>query len=314
VLTVARVQGSAAYTDRDRDLLTALLSRAALVVEATHTASVDRAVSETMQRALLPQLLPQPDHLQMASRYLPAENSQLVGGDWWDAYLDVTGTTSLVIGDVAGHDITAAATMGQLRTMLRMAGHDGTAGPATVLNAVDVACATFGQTVFATALVARIERFDPVQPARERLLTWSSAGHPPPLVLHPDGCVRVLTDPVGLPIGVDADRERPEHAVVVPAGATLLLYTDGLLEQRSTGPEASGAPALGVDRDLDAGLDRLTALLSASTGLDLEALCDRIIADLLPAAGAADDVALIAIRPFREDQPRPAEAGPNVMP
>jgi serine phosphatase RsbU (regulator of sigma subunit) len=316
VLTVARVQGSAAYTDRDRDLLTALLSRAALVVEATHTASMDRAVSETMQRALLPQLLPQPDHLQMASRYLPAENSQLVGGDWWDAYLDVTGTTSLVIGDVAGHDITAAATMGQLRTMLRMAGHDGTAGPATVLDAVDVACATFGQTVFATALVARIERFDPAQPARERLLTWSSAGHPPPLVLYPDGCVQVLTDPVGLPIGVDPDRGRPEHRVVLPAGATLLLYTDGLLEQRSTGPEVSGVPApgAGVDRDLDAGLDRLTALLSASAGLDLEALCDRIIADLLPSAGAADDVALIAIRPFSEDEPRPAEAGPNVVP
>jgi serine phosphatase RsbU (regulator of sigma subunit)/GAF domain-containing protein len=314
VLTVGRVHGSAAYTDRDRDLLTALLSRAALVVEAAHTASMDRAVSETMQRALLPELLPQPDHLQMASRYLPAENTQLVGGDWWDAYLDATGTTSLVIGDVAGHDITAAATMGQLRTMLRMAGHDGTAGPAAVLTAVDVACATFGQTVFATALLARIERFDPDQPARDRLVTWSSAGHPPPLLAHPDGRVRALTDRVGLPLGVDAGRGRSEHTVVLPAGATLLLYTDGLLEQRTTAPAAGGAVAGGVDRDLDAGLHRLTALLSASVGLELEALCDRIITDLLPPAGAADDVALIAIRPFSEEQPRPAEAGPNTVP
>ncbi|HJX43146.1 MAG TPA: GAF domain-containing protein [Geodermatophilus sp.] len=81
VLTVARVAGSPPYTDRDRELLTALLSRAALVVEAAHTASLDRAVSETMQRALLPDLLPQPDRLQLVSRYLPAEDTQLVGGD-----------------------------------------------------------------------------------------------------------------------------------------------------------------------------------------------------------------------------------------
>jgi serine phosphatase RsbU (regulator of sigma subunit) len=112
-----------------------------------------------MQRALLPTLLPQPDHLQLASRYQPAENTQLVGGDWYDAYLDATGTTSLVVGDVAGHDIAAAVTMGQLRTELRMAGLDGTAGPARVLTTVDVACDTFGQHVFATALVARVERF-----------------------------------------------------------------------------------------------------------------------------------------------------------
>ena len=128
------MQGSAPYTERDRELVSALMTRAGLVVEAARASFLDRTVSETMQRALLPTLLPQPDHLQLASRYQPAENTQLVGGDWYDAYLDATGTTSLVVGDVAGHDIAAAVTMGQLRTELRMAGLDGTAGPARVLT------------------------------------------------------------------------------------------------------------------------------------------------------------------------------------
>ena len=321
VLTIARVQGSAPYTERDRELVGALMARAGLVVEAARASFFERTVSETMQRALLPSLLPQPDHLQLAARYRPAEDAQLVGGDWYDAYLDATGTTSLVVGDVAGHDIAAAATMGQLRTQLRMAGFDGTAGPAGVLTTVDVACDTFGQHVFATALVARVERFVPDEPARDRALAWSSAGHPPPALLHPDGRVDVLTDRVGIPLGVDPRRPRPEHRHVLPVDSTLLLYTDGLLEQCATG---AGERARSTDgrtvtgrlgaRDLDRGLTRLTGLLADSADLDLESLCDRVMATLVPAGGAADDVALIAIRPHAEDRPRPAQAGPNVLP
>jgi len=321
VLTTARLHGSTPYGERDRELITALMAHAGLVVEAARASFFERAVSETMQRALLPALLPQPDHLQLASRYTPAEDAQLVGGDWYDAYLDATGTTSLVIGDVAGHDISAAATMGRLRTMLRMAGHDGTAGPAQVLTDVDVACHTLGEDVFATALVARIERFAPEEPARDRAVTWSSAGHPSPLLLHPDGTVDVLTDPVGLPLGVAPHRPRPEHHAVLPAQATLLLYTDGLLEHPHPGPGAARHPGDGRrragrpgERDLDQGLTRLTALLADSTDLDLEDLCDRIMATLLPPGGAPDDVALIAIRPYVEDRPRPPHAGPTVLP
>lgn len=311
VLTIARMQGSAPYTERDRDLVDALSTRAGLVVEAARASFLDRTVSETMQRALLPALLPQPDHLQLASRYSPAENTQLVGGDWYDAYLDATGTTSLVVGDVAGHDIVAAVSMGSLRTELRMAGLDGTAGPARVLHTVDVACDTFGQDVFATALVARVERFVRDQPARDRVLVWSSAGHPPPVLLHPDGTVDVLTDRVGLPLGVDAARPRPEHRHVLPVNCTLLLYTDGLLEQLDGADTRGGTSGA---RDLDAGLARLTDLLAGATGLALEDLCDRIMTDLLPPGGAADDVALLAIRPYAEDRPRPSEAGPNLVP
>ncbi len=314
VLTIARVRGSAPYTERDRELVSALMTRAGLVVEAARASFLDRTVSETMQRALLPTLLPQPDHLQLASRYQPAENTQLVGGDWYDAYLDATGTTSLVVGDVAGHDITAAVTMGQLRTELRMAGLDGTAGPARVLTTVDVACDTFGQHVFATALVARVERFPLHEPAQDRALTWSSAGHPPPVLLHADGTVAVLTHRVGLPLGVDPSRPRPEHRHVLPVNSTLLLYTDGLLEQLDVPAAATGRSGGSGTRDLDTGLARLTDLLADSAGLGLEDLCDRIMTTLLPQAGAADDVALLAIRPYAEDQPRPPQAGPNVVP
>ena len=191
--------------------------------------------------------------------------------------------------------------MGQLRTMLRMAGHDGTRSPAAVLSDVDLACATFGQTVFATALIARVGGPDGDWGAQDRAVTWSSAGHPPPLLVHRDGRVEVLAAPVGLPLGVDPRAGRPEHRVVVPPAATLLLYTDGLLEQHGPvgkRPAVRGSGTVADGRDLDAGLARLTALLAECAGLELEALCDRITADLLPAAGAADDVALIAIRPL----------------
>jgi serine phosphatase RsbU (regulator of sigma subunit) len=287
VLTLARVHGSRPYSDTDRDLVTALADRAALVVENARVHARERTVSETMQRALLPSLLPRADHLQLAARYRPAGLAQLVGGDWYDAFVDAAGGTSLVIGDVAGHDVDAAATMGQLRTMLRMAGHDGVRSTAGVLSAVDAACETLQQVVFATALVARIE--PGTAGNGDHVVHWSSAGHPPPLLLHADGSVEVLELPVGLPLGVLPDRTRPEHELLLAPGDTLLLYTDGLIEQ---GGDGAG------ERDLDHGLAELVQVLAtaAAQGLDVEGMCDLVVDDLLPAAGAADDVALIAIR------------------
>ena len=283
VLTIARVVGSPPYTDTDRDLVSAVADRAGLVVENALAHARERTVSETMQRALLPSALPRPDRLQLASRYLPAGDAQLVGGDWYDAFLDAGGTTALVIGDVAGHDIDAAATMGELRTMVRMAGHGGTATAAGVLAAVDAAVDTLGHRVFATALVAQV---DCHQEGAGHSIRWSSAGHPPPLLLHPDGHVDVLTESIGLPLGVLPGRPRPVHRTTLPPGATLVLYTDGLIEQ------AAGAHG---SRDLDQGLQRLIDVLARSSGVSLEELCDDLMT-LLPRTGADDDVALIAIR------------------
>jgi serine phosphatase RsbU (regulator of sigma subunit) len=281
IVTIGRT-ASASHTDEDRALVSALADRAGLVVENALAYQTERALSETMQRALLPPLLPRTDQLQLVARYRPAGLAQLVGGDWYDAFLDATGTTSVVIGDVAGHDIDAATTMGELRTMLRMAGHDGDQTAGQVLATVDRACDTLGHDVFATALVAQVERLQPDRSAHAHAIRWSSAGHPPPLLMHPDGAVEVLDGAPGLPLGVSPGRRRPEHQTPLPPGTTLLLYTDGLIESR--------------DHDLDHGLARLAALLADSTDLDLDGLCTRIIEDLVGAAGAEDDIALIAVR------------------
>lgn len=297
VLTVVRLVGSPPYEADDLVLVEAIADRAALALDNALSYAQQRTVSLHLQQALLPQALPQPDHLQVASRYRPASRSQLVGGDWYDAYLDRTGTTNLVIGDVAGHDTRAAATMGRLRTMVRMAGHDGSNGPAAVLDLVDSAVHTLDLQLFATALVAKVERPDPGRSARPCRVRWASAGHPPPVLLTADGAVQPLAGAPGLPLGVGHDRERPEHEVVLPASGTLLLFTDGLIERR--------------DRDLDTGLAQLTATLRAAAGLPLEELCDHLLDRMLPPGGAADDVALIAVRAHPEDAPPPVRAGPD---
>jgi serine phosphatase RsbU (regulator of sigma subunit) len=284
VLTVARLVGSPVYGDTDQELVTAVADRAGLVVENALAYARERTVSETMQRALLPPALPRSDRLEIASRYLPAGDAQLVGGDWYDAFVDATGVTSVVIGDVAGHDIDAAATMGELRTMVRMAGHAGSVSAAEMLSAVDAAVATLGHQVFATALVTQVAARPDAQ--GNHCVQWSSAGHPPPLLVHPDGRVDVLTRSIGLPLGVLAGRERPDHRTSLPPGATLVLYTDGLIEQASDGHGT---------RDLDEGLSRLVEVLARSSRDGVEALCDQLLA-LLPQAGADDDVALIALR------------------
>lgn len=284
VLTVARLNGSPVYGDADQELMAAAADRAALVVENAVAYARERTVSETMQRALLPPALPRSDRLELASRYLPAGDAQLVGGDWYDAFLDATGTTSVVIGDVAGHDIDAAATMGELRTMVRMAGHAGSVGAAGVLSAVDSAVATLGHQVFATALVTQVG--GQADPEGNHCIQWSSAGHPPPLLVHADGRVEVLDRSIGLPLGVLPGRPRPDHRTSLPPGATLVLYTDGLIEQTSDGDGT---------RDLDEGLARLVEVLARSSRAGVETLCDELLA-LLPPTGADDDVALIALR------------------
>jgi serine phosphatase RsbU (regulator of sigma subunit) len=174
--------------------------------------------------------------------------------------------------------------MGELRTMVRMAGHAGSVSAAGVLAAVDAAVDTLGHHVFATALVTQVA----AEPDAEgnHSVQWSSAGHPPPLLLHPDGRVDVLTHPVGLPLGVSPGRLRSDHRTSLPPGATLVLYTDGLIEQSS---DERGT------RDLDAGLSRLVAVLGRSSRTGTEALCDELMA-LLPVTGADDDVALIVLR------------------
>ncbi|MCX4724099.1 SpoIIE family protein phosphatase [Streptomyces sp. NPDC090052] len=255
---------------------------------ATHTAlGIDKAVlygreayiADELQRTMLPDSLPQPTGVKLASRYLPAAETARVGGDWYDAIPLPGSRVALVVGDVMGHSMTSAAIMGQLRTTAQtLAQLD--LPPAEVLHHLDEQAQRLGSDRMATCLYAV---YDPVA----HRITIANAGHPPPVLLHLGGRAEVLVVPPGAPIGVGGvDFEAVE--LDAPAGATLLLYTDGLVESRL--------------RDVWTGIEQLRERLAATaelTGPDhsppLEALCDDVL-DMLGPGDRDDDIALLAAR------------------
>ncbi|MGY3338537.1 serine phosphatase RsbU (regulator of sigma subunit)/anti-sigma regulatory factor (Ser/Thr protein kinase) [Streptomyces filamentosus] len=255
---------------------------------ATHTAlGIDKAVlygreayiADELQRTMLPDSLPQPTGVKLASRYLPAAETARVGGDWYDAIPLPGSRVALVVGDVMGHSMTSAAIMGQLRTTAQtLAGLD--LPPQEVLHHLDEQAQRLGENRMATCMYAV---YDPVS----HRITVANAGHPPPILLHLDGRAEVLRVPAGAPIGVGGvDFEAVE--LDAPAGATLLLYTDGLVESRL--------------RDVWTGIEQLRERLAAAaqlTGPDhappLEALCDDVL-DMLGPGDRDDDIALLAAR------------------
>ena len=254
--------------------------------------------AEQLQRQLLTKL-PEPDHLHVVARYRPADEEAQIGGDWYDAFVQPDGALVAVVGDATGHDMTAAALMGQVRTLLRGIGYDTGAAPAEILHRVDAAIQGLGIDTLATCLVARMEQDAAAEDRGLRILRWSNAGHPPPVLLGPDGTVSLLEGPSELLLGVDADCARSDHTVVLAPGSVVLLYTDGLVERRREG--------------LDRGLARLRQTVAALAGLPLEDFCDRLLERMLP-DGGEDDVALLVLRAYDETRPRPVEAGPEHLP
>ncbi|MGY1750212.1 SpoIIE family protein phosphatase [Modestobacter sp. SYSU DS0511] len=239
-------------------------------------------VALTLQRSLLSEP-PDPDHLDFAVRYEPAARESQVGGDWYDVFQQPDGSTVLVIGDVVGHDTEAAASMGQLRGLLRGIAFDSEGGPAAVLSRLDRAIEGLQLRTMASVLVARLEQTPQERADGLTRLRWSNAGHLPPLVQHPDGSVQVLDGPrAELLLGVSTDAPRREHVTTVARGSTVLLYTDGLVERR--------------DQVFDEGVERLRTELTTLGGRPVDEIADTLIARLLPSDGAEDDVALIAVR------------------
>jgi serine phosphatase RsbU (regulator of sigma subunit)/PAS domain-containing protein len=273
--------------------------RVALALDNSRLYEQQRRLAEGLQRSMLTEP-PEPDHAEIVVRYRPAMEAAQVGGDWYDAFLQPSGATMVVIGDVVGHDAEAAAAMGQLRGMLRGIAYRHGISPAEVLTELDAAVHGLQMGTMATAAIARVEQTPEEKAAGLTRVRWSNAGHPAPLVLHHDGRIEELAAArAELMLGVDPTARRTDSVVTVRRGSTLLLYTDGLVEGR--------------DLPLDEGVARLRTALAELADEPLPALCDAVIEQLRP-EGLQDDVALVAIRLHPEDRPRPLSAGPERLP
>ncbi|MFE9707479.1 SpoIIE family protein phosphatase [Streptomyces sp. NPDC005930] len=276
-LTLGRSQRSDPFTAADLPLLEDLTRRTGLALDNARLYQRQRKVAETMQRHLLPQL-PSVPELEMTARYLPAPHASSVGGDWYDAFALSPGAHALAIGDVVGHDLDAAAGMAQVRNMLRaFAWSQPSADPSAVVKQLDEAVMHIVEVPMVTMILGRISRGEDGL----WLLRWTNAGHPPPLLVTHDGQARYLDDAHGILLGTGADRPRPDMVTVLPPRATLLLYTDGLVES--------------PHRSIDRGLDRLRRHAAALARRPLPRFCDALLHGVRPDDND-DDVAMLALR------------------
>src|SRR3954451_23200208 len=265
----------------DLDTAREVAAQAGRAIERVHRQSQQAQLAEALQRSLLTEPPVIPDAT-VVVRYVPAAEAARVGGDWYDAFLQQDGTPVIVIGDVVGHDTAAAAAMGQLRGLLRGIAHHSGAGPAEVLRGLDEAIVRMYPDTMATATVARLERPDGVEGGAWSRLRWANAGHPAPVVVWPGGTVTVLGGAAGdLMLGVDPTAGRPESVVDLDPGATVLMYTDGLIERR--------------DSTIDEGMARLVGHLRELAGRPLAELCDALL-ERMVCPTPQDDVALVAVR------------------
>ncbi|MBZ6106412.1 GAF domain-containing SpoIIE family protein phosphatase [Streptomyces olivaceus] len=277
-LTVVRTDPAHPFDEDDLAAVGDVGRRVGVLIDNTRRYGRQRAVAEAMQRNLLVPL-PRPGHLRLAARYQPAPAGSQVGGDWYDAFILKDGALALVIGDVVGHDLTAAAGMAQLHGILRSLAWDHTGPPGAVVDRLDAAMPVITTVPLATLILARVEGDPDTGPWT---LRWTSAGHPPPLLLSPDGTACFLEAGQGLLLGTGSvgDADRPDATHPLKPGSTLLLYTDGLVETPGS--------------DLDTGLDRLLRHALTLVHEPLDRLCGKVLAHLPP--GSTDDVALLALR------------------
>jgi serine phosphatase RsbU (regulator of sigma subunit) len=299
MLTLCNGAPRGVFTEEDLATARHVSARAGLVLDNARIYRQQRDLAEGLQRSLLT-APPEPDHSQIVVRYAPAAQAAQVGGDWYDAFIQPGGATVLVIGDVVGHDTQAAAAMSQVRSIVRTVGVADHDSPAEVLRQADLVMQRLQVGTTATAVVARLEQTGGEAERGVTRLRWSNAGHPPPMVVNPDGTVLpLLTLSADLLLGIFPETQRRESEVALDRDAVVLLYTDGLVERRG--------------QSLDVGLELLQATLEDLAGSDLDTLCDGVLARMLP-EHPEDDVALVAIQLHRQDEPRPAEAGPRRLP
>jgi serine phosphatase RsbU (regulator of sigma subunit)/thioredoxin reductase/anti-sigma regulatory factor (Ser/Thr protein kinase) len=270
-----RAENPEPFDVADARLASEIASHAAVCLDNARRYTDEHTTAITLQRSLLPQHIPQVAGLDIAYRYQPASQTVEVGGDWFDVIPLNTGQVALVVGDVTGHSIHAAAIMGQLRTTtaaLARLGHP----PEEIMSQLSGAVAEHGHETGATCLYALYE-----QASRRCRLT--SAGHLPPALRHPDGTTEFIDTPGGVMLGVGPSRY-PATDTKLPPGSVLALYTDGLIEHPG--------------QDITTGMSRLARTLTASPAPSLEHLCDSVLASL--GSHARDDIALLLARTTTE--------------
>ncbi len=277
-ILLARAESGRPFDQEDVDLAEDLARRAALAMDNVRLYQQEHTVADTLQRSLLPEL-PDIPGVESAAHYVSASTAADVGGDFYDLLHLPDGSIGVVIGDVVGHDVAAAAAMGHLRGLIRACAWEAPdPDPGVVLARVDRLVQGLGVASMATIVYARA--VPPAEDGAPWRLHLASAGHPPPLLCTPDGEVHLLDGVTGLLIGVDGSVPRRTTSIDLPPNATLLAYTDGLIERPGT--------------DLDEGIaelvDRLAAARAAAGPREL---CDAAVASSID---GRDDVALIAVR------------------
>ncbi|WP_235448321.1 SpoIIE family protein phosphatase/ATP-binding protein [Streptomyces sioyaensis] len=289
-----RSGSSPPFDDEDLSFAEELAGRAAVGIDNARRYTRERAMAMTLQRSLMPRGLPGQDALEVAHRYLPAKAG--VGGDWFDVIPLPGARVALVVGDVVGHGLHAAATMGRLRiavhnfSALDLAPDELLRHLDELVTHMDVQDEETEATEEGPAITGATCLYVIYDSVSGRA-TAATAGHLPPAVAHADGRVEFLYSPVSPPLGLGAGLPYETAELSLPEGSRLVLYTDGLVENRS--------------RDLDAGLEALRAAL-AGPDRTPEDTCATVMTSLLPAR-SADDVALLVARTRRLDPAHVAE-------
>ena len=257
----------------ERVFLETLVSQTAQALDRARHFESERTIAETLQRSVLPVSLPAIDGVELAARYLPGTAEVEVGGDWFDAVSLPNGKLGIAVGDVVGKGVQSAATMAQLRNALRAFALDQMK-PSSTMSRLNRLAQELPESAFATIVYAVV---DPVA----RTCRFTSAGHPPPLVVYPDGRAQFLEGGRSVPLGTAPDTVYTQDVAQLPFGSSLILYTDGLIERRS--------------ESIDDSLRRLreTAL---SAPPDPEGLVEHILSELIGVEERRDDVAVLAMR------------------
>jgi serine phosphatase RsbU (regulator of sigma subunit)/anti-sigma regulatory factor (Ser/Thr protein kinase) len=275
--------------ERERAQIAWYAEHAAQALARTTAFEREHEVAVRLQRSLLSDRLPEVEGVELIGRYNAGGAGLVIGGDWYDAVRRSDGIVHVTVGDVAGHGVTAAVLMGQLRNTFRAHAYEQTS-PAEVLRRM---LRHVDEDEMATALCLTLDPYT-------QELTYASAGHPPSLLVDGDAAVvSRLGSALAPPLGYVQASAIHEATVALPAGGTLVAYTDGLVERRGW--------------SIDTGIDLLAAVVGASSSLGAEPLADRIFAEVAPAIGSADDIALLIVRllevPQRMDIEVPGEPG-----